>query len=105
MKERKNQPQTLLIHVAQEDIPEQEIDLWSGLSQTLVASQSSTNQGGSSMFSRRNPAQNWLVLTGLTLFALLAFVGLTPLDRRLPSRCSTSFVLRQTLPIPFRPPL
>jgi len=78
MKERKNHPQTLLIHVAQEDIPEQEIDLWSGLSQILVASQVSKKQRGSSMSSQSVRTQKVLILTGLTILALLAFVGLTP---------------------------
>ncbi len=77
MNERKNQPQTLLIHVAEEDIREQEIDLWPGLSQILVASQISKKQRGSSMISQPIRTRKWLVLTGLTMLVLLVLFGLT----------------------------
>jgi len=84
MKEPKPTPQSILIHTAQEDIPEHEIDLWPGLHQTLVSSRISTQQGNTSMFSRRthkhpSPVQSRFVFgTALVLIIFAVLFLLIP---------------------------
>lgn len=82
MNNKKTNPQSMLQHIAEEDIPANRIDIWSGLQKALLESKSPTPQEVSTMLKTTQPKQHQLAIyAGLVLILTIAFLMLTPLGQ------------------------
>lgn len=72
-------PQSMLLHIAEEDIPANKIDIWPGLQKTLLERKPHTQQGGSPMSKTIQPKRyQFALFVGLVAILTLAFLLLTP---------------------------
>ncbi len=72
MSNQNSAPQSILLHIAAEDIPAGEIDLWPGLREDLVRSKPFNQRGNSSMSTKMNTAKRFQLALGAGLVTIFA---------------------------------
>jgi hypothetical protein len=78
MNNKNTNPQSILLHIAEEDIPANKIKVWSGLHKTLLQSKKPTQQGVSTMFKTIKRKKQLAVYAGFVLILTIALLILTP---------------------------
>lgn len=103
MNNKNTHPRSMLLHIAEEDIPANKVDVWPGLQKSLLESKPRMKQGVSPMSKTTQPKRYPFVLfAGLVSILTIAFLMLTPQGQAFAQQILGYFVPTENLshPVP-----